>query len=296
MGAFRAGAVLTGFAALTIPLLPVQQGLLRFSTRHARRFPHWYHRQVCRLLGIRLHIEGNLVSNKPVLIVANHTTWLDIPVLSAVAPVSFVAKKEVARWPGVSLLARLQRTVFIDRDRRGKVADSADEIRSRLKQGDTLVLFAEGTSSDGSRVLPFKSSLFAAALPSTSTSGGAVEDTQVQTVTLAYTRLHGIPIGRAERPIVSWYGDMEMLSHAWGVLKAGPLDVQIHVGEPVSLQDFKSRKELARHSEDEVRQTLARILRVRAADESFDVVEPSLELRKSSRSPRAPDQESAKWV
>lgn len=76
--------------------MPVQALLLKTSLRYARRFPHWYHRRVCRLLGIRLHIEGQVADDTPVLIIANHTSWLDIPVLSAVAPLSFVAKKEVA--------------------------------------------------------------------------------------------------------------------------------------------------------------------------------------------------------
>ncbi|HRN84970.1 MAG TPA: lysophospholipid acyltransferase family protein, partial [Hyphomicrobium sp.] len=105
MGSLRAAAILGGFFTLTVPLMPVQAALLRVSPRGARRFPNWYHRQVCRLLGVRLHIEGAIAPDRPVLVVANHTSWLDIPVLSAVAPLSFVAKKDVARWPFVSTLA-----------------------------------------------------------------------------------------------------------------------------------------------------------------------------------------------
>ena len=95
MGAFRGGAILAAFFALTLPLMPVQALLLRIDPKRARRFPNWYHRQVCRLLGVRIHLDGEVVRDRPVLLVANHTSWLDIPVLSAVAPVSFVAKKEV---------------------------------------------------------------------------------------------------------------------------------------------------------------------------------------------------------
>ncbi len=93
---------MAGFATLTLPLMPVQAVLLRTTSRGARAFPHWYHRQVCRLLGIRLQIEGAVARDRPVLVVANHSSWLDIPVLSAVAPVSFIAKKEVGGWPFVS--------------------------------------------------------------------------------------------------------------------------------------------------------------------------------------------------
>ena len=270
MSAFRGGAILASFFALTVPLMPVQALLLRVDPKRARTFPNWYHRRVCRLLGIRILLDGEVVRDRPVLLVANHTTWLDIPVLSAVAPVSFVAKKEVGTWPFVSALARLQRSVFVDRTRRTAVGQAAGEILARLGQGDTIVLFAEGTSSDGNRVLPFMTSLFAGAKPS-SGEGAAVLDAVVQTLSVVYTRLHGIPLGRADRPAVAWYGDMEMRSHAWALLKAGPLDVQIRVGTPVPLTSFAGRKELARHSEAQVREHVVRILRARPAAESVEI-------------------------
>jgi lyso-ornithine lipid O-acyltransferase len=273
MGALRGGAILSGFIALTVPLMPVQAALLRFSPRGARRFPHWYHRQVCRLLGVRIEIDGSVASDQPVLLVANHTSWLDIPVLSAVAPVSFVAKKEVAGWPFVSALARLQRSVFVDRARRSSAGEAAGEILGRLEDGDAIVLFAEGTSSDGNRVLPFMTSLFAAAKP----SGAGAADAPaavVQTLSIVYTRLHGIPLGRADRPFVGWYGDMEMTSHAWNLLKAGPLDVHIRIGPPVPLSNFADRKDLARQSEAEVREHVVRVLRAREPGDSVLIAAP----------------------
>lgn len=272
VGALRGGAVLAAFFALTVPLMPVQALLLRLGSGGARTFPHWYHRQVCRLLGIRIHLDGAVVRDRPVLLVANHTTWLDIPVLSAVAPVSFVAKKEVGTWPFVSSLARLQRSVFVDRTRRTAVGQAAGEIIARLAQGDTIVLFAEGTSSDGNRVLPFMTSLFAAAKPSGESA--VAPDAVVQTLSAVYTRLHGIPLGRTGRPGVAWYGDMEMRGHAWSLLKAGPLDVEIRVGPPVPLASFADRKELARHSEAQVRDHVVRILRARRPEEVLTTVPP----------------------
>ena len=290
MGTLRAASILTGFFALTVPLMPVQAVLVRVSPRAARHFPHWYHRQVCRLIGVRITIEGRIAADKPVLIVSNHTSWLDIPVLSAVAPVSFVAKKEVARWPFVSSLARLQRTVFVDRERRGAVGETTNEIMTRLQGGDTIVLFAEGTSSDGNRVLPFKTALFAAAKPSAKAATQA-PDAVVQTLSLVYTRLHGVPFGRAGRPLVGWYGDMEMQSHAWQLLKSGPLDVYIRIGPPVPLESFADRKDLARRSEDEVRENVVRILRARPEGEAVHVSAPSEELRRALR----PKGASSRW-
>jgi 1-acyl-sn-glycerol-3-phosphate acyltransferase len=294
MGALRGGAILTGFFALTLPLMPVQAALVRVSPRGARRFPHWYHRRVCRLLGLRIEVDGEVVRDRPVLLVANHTSWLDIPVLSAVAPVSFVAKKEVGAWPFVSSLARLQRSVFVDRTRRSAVGEAAGEIVSRLAQGDTVVLFAEGTSSDGNRVLPFMTSLFAAAKPTGHVNMSAPQAV-MQTLSIVYTRLHGIPLGRADRPMVGWYGDMEMRSHAWRLLKAGPLDVRIRVGPPVTLASFADRKDLARQSEAEVREHVVRILRGRLADEPLSVVAPLAGPAPRRRPPLA-EGPPAKWV
>lgn len=279
MGSLRAAAILGGFFTLTVPLMPVQAALLRVSPRGARRFPNWYHRQVCRLLGVRLHIEGAIAPDRPVLVVANHTSWLDIPVLSAVAPLSFVAKKDVARWPFVSTLAKLQRTVFVDRERRSAVGETTNEMTARLAAGDAVVLFAEGTSSDGNRVLPFKTSLFAAAKPPARGGEGAAvspgSEVVVQTLSLVYTRLHGVPINRSARPIVGWYGDMEMQSHAWALLKAGPLDVTIRIGAPIPLETFTDRKDLARRSEEEIRRNVVQILRSYPRDAEIAVTRPA---------------------
>lgn len=290
MGAVRATAILTGFFALTVPLMPVQAVLVRIAPKSARRFPHWYHRQVCRLMGITLVIDGAVEQNHSVLLVSNHTSWLDIPVLSAVAPVSFVAKKEVGGWPFVSSLARLQRTVFVDRNRRQSAGDAADEISTRLSAGDTIVLFAEGTSSDGNRVLPFKSSLFGAV----KTDGGVPADVVVQTAAVVYTHLHGVPIARADRPRVGWYGDMEMQSHVWGVLRSGPLAVTIRIGPPVPLETFAGRKDLALTSERDVRKAVLGILRGRTGDDTLHPVEPSEDRRKQRTATATPSNE--KWT
>jgi 1-acyl-sn-glycerol-3-phosphate acyltransferase len=289
-GSLRASAVLAAFFGLTVPLMPVQAILLRVSDRAARRFPHWYHRQVCRLLGVKLNIEGSVAKGAPVLLVCNHTSWLDIPVLSALAPVSFVAKLEVGSWPFVSALARLQRSVFVDRTRRLAAGDAANAITMRLQQGDTIVLFPEGTSSDGNRVLPFKTSLFGAVAGATVP---AAEQVVVQTAAVVYTHMHGVPVTRAERPRIGWYGDMEMTSHAWGVLKSGAITVTIKVGPPVPLTDFKDRKDLALKSERAIRRDVLAILRGRP-DGDLVPVEPSQEARRTKVA--APVRKSDKWT
>jgi 1-acyl-sn-glycerol-3-phosphate acyltransferase len=149
--------------------------------------------------------------------------------------------------------------VFVDRERRTASGAQSGEIAERIAGGDRVVLFAEGTSSDGNRVLPFKSALFAAASTNGNGNGGA--PTTVQPLAIAYTRLHGLPLGRHYRPLVAWYGDMEAAGHAWQLLKSGPVDVHITIGAPLPLEQLADRKALARHSEAEVRAAFTAMLR-----------------------------------
>src|SRR5690606_33762690 len=142
----------------------------------------------------------------------------------------------------------------------------------RLKGGDAVVLFAEGTSSDGNRVLPFKTSLFGAVIgQDTAPHAAAV----VQTAAIVYSNVCGIPVTRADRPRIGWYGDMEMTSHAWGVLKSGPITVTIKISPPVPLNEFNDRKDLALKSERAIRRAVLGILRGRPDDPALVPVEPS---------------------
>ncbi len=159
-------------------------------------------------------------------------------VFGALLPASFVAKAEVASWPFFGLLAKLQQSVFIDR-RVGSTRAQIAVIRDRLARRDRLIMFPEGTSSDGVRVLPFKSALLAAAEP---VAGRAPV---VQPVTVAYTRLDGIPIGRHMRPFFNWYGDMELAPHLWQLVCLGRPTVTVVFHEPLRFDDFGSRKALA---------------------------------------------------
>jgi 1-acyl-sn-glycerol-3-phosphate acyltransferase len=259
MRSVRAFLVLATFFAFTLPLMPLQLLFVWTGSRYARTFPHWYHRQVCKIVGIRLNVDGEIAEEQGVLLISNHVSWIDITVLSAVAPVSFVAKQEVASWPFVSWLAKLQRSVFVDRNRRNEVGDKANEILRRLEAGDHVVLFAEGTSSDGNCVVPFKTALFAAAKPVGGRAMGA--KVSAQTLALTYTKLYGLPLCRRGRPVVAWYGDMDLASHAWRLLGLGPLDAHIRIGPPVPLDAFPDRKALARYAEDKVRDDVVDLLR-----------------------------------
>ncbi len=249
---FRALLRAALYIVLTVPLMPVQAALILARSRFIGRFPRFYHRLSCRVLGIELRLLGKISPTHPTLFVANHISYLDIEVMGAAIDGCFVAKREVARWPFFGWLARLQRTVFIDR-RVSRVHVERDEVARRLEAGDNLILFAEGTSSDGTHLRPFKSSLLSVAERNV-----AHEPLVVQPVTLAYTRLDGMPIGRQWRPFFGWYGDMEMLPHLWTVIGLGRITAELQFHAPVTLAALGSRKALADHCERVIGDGLSR--------------------------------------
>src|SRR3979411_710579 len=144
--------VLTAAAFVTFPLMPVQWAAIKLNLPLRRRIPVFYHRTMCRLLGVRARSIGAPINARPLLIVANHSSWMDISILTSLTPVVFVAKSEIARWPLFGLLAKLQRSVFVERDRRQKTGAVNAEIAQRLAEGDPVLLFGEGTAGDGNRV------------------------------------------------------------------------------------------------------------------------------------------------
>ena len=229
------------YCVLTFSLMPVQAALLLVRSPLAARLPPFYHRLVCRILGIAIERHGVPSPARPTLFVANHTSYLDIEILGAAIPGSFVSKADVDGWPLFGWLARLQRTVFIDRKRRS-VARQRDALSTRLHAGGQLILFPEGTSGDGQRLLPFKSALFAAV-----TESDGAGDIAVQPVSVAYLRLDGMPLGRSYRPLFAWYGDMDLAPHLWTVLGLGHLGVSVTFHPAVRAADFPSRKALADH-------------------------------------------------
>ena len=255
MARLRAVFIIVSFLVITLLGIPVQWLLLKLRSPAARTLPWRYHKLVAALFGIHIKVIGRPVTGEGVLMVANHTSWADIVIFSAATPLSFVSKAEVARWPLFGTLARLQRSVFVERHRRSATGETRDVIRERLLDGDTLLLFPEGTSHDGNTVLPFKSALLGAA--EARLAGGA--HVKVQPVSTAFTGLHGLPMGRENRPLFAWYGDMEMVPHLWEALLAGPLDVVVQFHQPLSL-DVMDRKTLARRAEELVREGQAEAL------------------------------------
>ena len=242
--------------AATLFGIPAQWIALKLNLRLRRLIPMYYHKLCLKLIGVRVVVRGTPSHQRPVLYVSNHCSWIDIPVLSSITPLVFTAKSEIGRWPVVGILARLQRTVFIDRSRRHATGDVNKEIASRMTDGDPVVLFGEGQAGDGNTVLPFRTALFGAVRDALG-DGGRV---YVQPVSVAYTRLHGLPMGRQFRPVVAWYGDIGLTKHFFRVLREGAIDVIVTFGPIMPVDADADRKSLARAAEAAVRRMTAAAL------------------------------------
>jgi 1-acyl-sn-glycerol-3-phosphate acyltransferase len=261
MPTLRAVFILTVFLLATLFSMFWQKFLLRFKLKQRKTFPNHFHRFLCRLFGIRITMIGEPIRDRGVLMVGNHASYLDILVISAIARVSFVGRSDVADWPFFGSLAKLQETVFVVRSRRSGAGESRDIIRDRLRGGDALVLFPEGTTTDGNRVITFKSSLLGAAETEMGADqAGHARTVPVQPFSIAYVGMHGMPLGREDRPYYAWYGDMELLPHLWEGLKAGPLDVVVEFYPPIAVDGPGGRKKIAALAEETVRRGLRRAL------------------------------------
>src|SRR3954468_15335164 len=256
----RTAVVLIVFALVTIVLMPVQWLAVPLKRPLRRRIPVFYHRFVCRLIGVRVRATGAPVDDRPLLIVANHSSWLDISIITSLAPVVFVAKSEIARWPFFGLLAKLQRTVFVERDRRHKTGEVNAQIAQRLAEGDPVLLFAEGTAGDGNRVLPFRTALIGAARDAVA-SAEHVTQVWIQPLSIAYVSQQGIPLGRHLRPRVGWYGKMKLVDHIGRIVRTGGVDVSGTWGEPIAYDGATDRKALTKQLESSVRRHMMAALR-----------------------------------
>lgn len=237
MAFLRIGFRLSGFLALVLILVPLQAFLL-FVPRLWHVIPLLFHRLMLRIMGVRLHVTGPM-PRRGTLIVANHISWFDIVAIGALMPLSFVAKAEVRSWPLFGYLARLQHTVFVDRRRGRHNITDGHELARRAKKGDTMVIFAEGTNSDGIKVLPFKSTLLAGIANNTSIP--------VQGLSLAYTRTHNIAMGRRQRMAYAWLGDMSLVPHFLFMMAGPPLTLELIFHEPLGSTHRQDRKTMTRH-------------------------------------------------
>lgn len=214
--------------------------------------PRMIHKVLCKTFGFEVIKKGRICKDKPVLYTSNHISYIDILILGSLIQGSFVAKSEIAGWPVFGWLSKLQKTVFLDR-KVFNVQKHKKDIEEQLKYSNRLIIFPEATTSDGQRVLQFKSSLYSVAEVEI---GG--KEVLIQPVTIAYTKLDGVPMGRRFRPLYAWIGDLDMFAHAWHMIGLGKVTVEVIFHNPVKFEDFGSRKKLAQHCEKVVREGLSK--------------------------------------
>ena len=191
-----------------------------------QRQSRWIQRQAgrfARILGLRMQVW--IQSHTAPLLVCNHVSYLDIIVLAAARPVRFVAKSEVRSWPWFGWLAQCAGTLFIKRDHRRSLPDSNRQLADLARQVGSLVMFPEGTSSDGQTVLPFRSSLLA---------GAAAENLSVLPVWIGYE----LPDGDVTQE-VCWWGEMTLVPHLWRLLGYKEIISTVRFGRPVWHWDRK---------------------------------------------------------
>lgn len=202
-----------------------------------QRLFRWWARAGLRIMNIRLHVDGPLPP-APCLLTSNHLGYLDIVVLAATFEATFVSKLEVADWPVLGPVIRLLGTIFVNREKPRDVARVNQLIESALAEGRAVIVFPEGTSSDGSEVLPLRPSLLRSA--------------QEEGVPLHYARLaYQTPIPGEAATSVCWWGDADFLPHAWGLFKLSRVDALIRFGE--NAVENAHRKVLAQRLHDHIR-------------------------------------------
>ncbi|HNQ92014.1 MAG TPA: lysophospholipid acyltransferase family protein [Alphaproteobacteria bacterium] len=249
MSSFFAILKILALAVWTLPLTTLQIILLVFyKGKGAYYIPRLWHKGVCAITGLKTEIGGHPIHGKQVIYVSNHLSYLDVPVIGSYLLASFVAKLDVAGWPVMGALAKVQQTAFISRNssHAKKVAGALDTM---LQEGKSLILFPEGTSSAGTSLLPFKSSLFSLVIPKEESHMTPVP---IQPFVLELISVNGTPPTPQSRDLYSWYGEMDFAPHIWEFLKNRGATVRLTFLAPVTPTIGQDRKELCRIVQDEI--------------------------------------------
>ncbi len=191
-----------------------------------------------KIFGIKIKYNG-IREEKNIVYISNHVSYLDVFVLGSMIDGVFVAKSEIDSWPLINKICALGKTIFIDRQDILGIKKQMYSIQNTLKSGFNIIIFPEGTSSDGSKVLKFKSSLFGLM------DINEKEKFKLQPISIFYEKLDGTPVNRNFRPFFAWFGNMELLPHAWQFLGLGLSEVKVNFHKAIKFSKFKNRKEAA---------------------------------------------------
>lgn len=243
------------FLIVCVPL----QFLISRSPWFNNQIPRWFHWFGATFLGMKVNVIGTPSTDRATLIVSNHISWTDIIAVGSKADVTFVAKAEIRNWFFVGFMASLQRTLYVDRKKRSDAKRVSEEMGKRMASGGAVLLFAEGQSDLGTHVLPFRSALIGAAQHAMEEAGAA--EVMIQPLTIAYTKLQGLPVGRTDRSFIAWIKSKSVKQNIREILTGGTREVTLAFGTPRPLSAGTNRKDLAKQTENEVRRMLVALNR-----------------------------------
>lgn len=256
---FRIAFFLFVFVPFMLVVIPLQALILLFKLPFWNVLPRLFHRLGCVFLGLRVNVIGAPAHGRPTLLVSNHISWTDIVAIGSVADVTFVAKREVGKWPFVGMMANLQRTIYVDRTRRSDAGRTAQAMGQHMAGGNAVLLFAEGQSDIGTHVLPFRSALIGAAQHAMVEAGAT--DVLIQPLTIAYTKLQGLPVSRNERSLIAWIKSKSVRQNIAEILSGPVKDVTVAFGAPMPLNQGDDRKAVSKAAENQVRAMLVALNR-----------------------------------
>jgi 1-acyl-sn-glycerol-3-phosphate acyltransferase len=256
---FRSLFFIVVFVPFLLVVIPLQALIVALRLPFWQLIPRAFHRIGCVFLGLRVRVIGEPASGRPTLMVSNHISWTDIIAIGSVADVTFVAKREVGEWPFVGMMANLQKTIYADRTRRSETGRTASAMGAHMASGNAVLLFAEGQSDIGTHVLPFRSALVGAAQHAMIEAGA--DEVQIQPVTIAYTKLQGLPVSRNERTLIAWIKSKSVKQNIREILSGPVKDATIAFGTPLPLTAEDNRKVVTKAAEDQVRAMLVALNR-----------------------------------
>ena len=183
------------------------------------KLPMIFHKLILIILGVKIKVRGSVSKKKPLILVGNHISYLDILILGSLYPICFIAKHEIKNWFFFGFLARMQNSIFIER-KNARTLDSIKKIHNKVNENFAIVLFPEGTTGTGKSILNFKSSLFRIFETS--------NILRLQNFSLCYTHINSMPIDRRLMPSIAWYGNMNMVKHLKNLLSFSSINASVN--------------------------------------------------------------------
>ena len=255
---------------LLLPWIIVMSLLHIVSSTLSRRFFFTFYKflfsGLTRIFGLKITFFGN-PNKKKVLFVSNHISYLDIIILGSAVNAIFVAKSEIKNWPVINKLCTLGKTIFVEREDYRSIKKQTENIKDSLQDGFNVILFPEGTSSDGSKVLKFKSSLFKLI------DAGELKDFYIQPISISYNKLDGLPLDKNYRPFLAWFGSMDLISHAWKFLGLGISEVNVHFHKSKKFSEFINRKQACNFCYEKISQQVINDFRSLEIDDKIKLNE-----------------------